>query len=307
MNRVVIILSLLVYLGLSARCVAFDILYLEESGAAMKCRIEGLGDDFIKATVLIERPGSPARKVVRSFRLTEIDYIDFDTSGEALDALGTPGKSPAVIRDEWNEKRRYLGIRKSNAGDFGLALGNVLLESDESAKIKVALDTFRLVEQSDWDETRRALAQQGRLRCLLALGQAEKALAEAKVIARESEDPVIMIEAHYVMARATRQDFEALLEENPKWREDDEVREEVEAAFNDTIDRFLYASLFFGSHDAQAARGLWNAAEVFNLAGESAAARDCAKDIVALYQGTDFAERARKLLAKAGTATPASN
>jgi hypothetical protein len=286
----------LVFLVFATNARSFDILYLKEGASPLKCRVEALGDNFVKATVLLERAGAPATKVTRSYPLEKIDFIDFEIPDAEASALKAPTASLATIRSLWNSKRRWLPVGKSNAGEIGLILSEALLSSGEPAKVKVALETFKLIERSDWNKERQAEAQQGRLQSMLALGQAEAALAEAKIIARESEDPAIMIKARYVMARAKRQEFEALLGDNPKWREDDEVRDEVEMVFNASIDQFLFSSLFFGSFEEQAARGLWNAAEVFDLAEDAEAARNCASDIVALYNGTEFSERARALL-----------
>lgn len=284
--------------GFVAPAVAFDVLKLEDESEPLKCRIDGLGDSFIVARVAIEANGK-TRTEQRTIQLEDIRFIDFEIPKPESALLERPVREQLVaLRDLWESKSKWLGVRRSNSGEVGLVVANLLLQSGEAAKVKVALTTFSMVEQGDWDETRRAHAQQGKLRALLALGRPEEALAEARLVAETAEDPTILVETQMVMAEAARREFEASLEEYPKWREDDEVREQVMAQYHTAIDQFLFPCLFHGSLEGTASRGLWNAAEVYNLAENRDLALNCAKDLLALYPGSEFEERARLLLEK---------
>ena len=287
----------------AGRSVAFDVLLLVGETQPMKCRIDGLGDDFLVARVAIETEGNVVTEK-RTIELNQIAFIDFEIPGSESVLLANPDRAQLeTLRNLWESKSKWLGIRRSNSGAVGLAVANILLASGEASKVKVALNTFRKVEHGDWNENRRALAQQGRLRALLALDRPDEALADARTIAENSEDPTLLVETRAVMAEASRRQFEASLEEFPKWREDDEVRDEVLEQFHATIDQFLYPCLFHGSLEESAARGLWNASQVYVLAGEWKAAQNCAKDLVTLYPDTIFAERGRKFLKNQVSAT----
>ena len=280
---------------------AFDVLVLVDDPQPLKCRIDGLGDDFIVARVAIDIAGKTTT-AKRSFKLAQVDFIDFevpDSEAKLLAEEADRASLPA-LRDLWESKSKWLSVRRSNAGEVGLAVAHALLATEEPAKLKVALDTFKAVEKGDWKGSRKALAQQGRLRTLLALDRPDEALAEAETIAAEAEDSTILVETRLVMAVASQKRFEASLEEFPKWREDDEVREKVMAQFHAAIDQFLYPCLFHGSIEEPAARGLWRASQVYELAGETDAATDCARDIVALYPESTFAERSRQFIANEG-------
>jgi tetratricopeptide (TPR) repeat protein len=285
---------------------AFDVLKLVDEEEPLKCRVDGLGDTFIVARVAIEiggpaGAGGKTRTEQRTIQLADIEFIDFEMPEAEASLLESPtaGKLEQ-LRDLWESKSKWLGIRRSNSGAAGLAVADVLLQSGEAAKVSVALATYAAVERGDWDTGRQALAQQGKLRCLLVLGRPEEALEEAKRVAETAEDPGILVETRLVMAQAARDQFEALLEENPKWREDDEVREQVMEHYHATVDQFLYPCLFHGSLEEPAARGLWNAVEVYLLGEDREAAQNSANDLLKLYPASEYAEKAR-LLVKAPT------
>ena len=288
--------AILLLLGLALPGVAFDVLKLVDDEVPLKVRVDGLGDTFIVARVAIESDGK-TRTEQRTIQLADIEFIDFEIpeAEASLLAAPVPGKLEQ-LRDLWEAKSKWLGVRRSNSGTVGLEVAEVLLRSGEAAKVDVALATFAAIERGDWDTSRQARAQQGKLRCLLALGRPEEALEEAKRVAETAEDPGILVETRLVMAQAARDRFEAMLEENPKWREDDEVREQVTAEYHDTVDQFLYPCLFHGSLQEPAARGLWNAAEVYLLADDREAAQNCASDLLKLYPDSEFAGKAKALL-----------
>ncbi|MGK0185166.1 MAG: tetratricopeptide (TPR) repeat protein [Verrucomicrobiales bacterium] len=298
MNRIIrpLIAATLWIAAAQASALAFDVLKLVNDPEPLKCRIDGLGDTFLVARVAIEINGRTTTEQ-RTIQLEAIEFVDFEIPAAEVQIQQQKGKGKKALeqlRDLWESKSKWLGVPRSNSGDVALAVGDALLASGEKAKATVALATFVAVEKGDWNEHRRALAQQGKLRALLALGRAEEALAEAQLVAETAEDPTILVETRMVMAAATRREFEASLQEYPKWREDDEVREQVMEQFHTTIDQFLYPCLFHGSLEESAAEGLWNAAEVYQLAGSDDAALDCSRDIVALYPQSGFAERAKQ-------------
>ena len=139
---------------------------------------------------------------------------------------------------------------------------------------------------------------------MIALGDVEAAVQEALAMAEESESAEILMDAKFVLATADFDALKKLVEEKPKWEEDDEVRPERNRMFHETIDKFLFPHLFHGSAEDAAARGLWSAVEVYRWAGEKEEARSRAGDLLALYPGTGYAGRAIQMLEQVEAAEP---
>jgi hypothetical protein len=131
---------------------------------------------------------------------------------------------------------------------------------------------------------------------MLRLGRAAEAMAEAMELERTSEDPAVLIEAKFVLAEASLQDFKKLLKNNPRWQEDEFVRPEHDRLYHATLDLLLFPYLFHGTEEAQAARGLSRAIEMLTLSGEIPEAIELAQDLVFLYPETAPAASARSFL-----------
>ena len=79
----------------------------------------------------------------------------------------------------------------------------------------------------------------------------------------------MLIEARFVLAKVDFKKLKVLVEENPKWQEDDMVRPDMEKLFHSTVDQFLFPYLFHGTEEEAAARGLMNAAVAYGLFREN--------------------------------------
>jgi len=139
-------------------------------------------------------------------------------------------------------------------------------------------------------------AKEGRLRAMVATGRAGEAVREAEEIASATEDPAVLIEAKHILAEAAGASLKKLLEDNPRWEEDLNVIPERNRLYHEAVDLFLYPALFEGSQADAAARGLWGAVGIYQLAGESANALECARDITILYTGTKYAAPAKDFI-----------
>jgi len=201
-----------------------------------------------------------------------------------------------AVRALWESKQAFLRISNSDAGRAGLTLAGLLLESGDAAGPREALELFRRIENEDWNPERRARAGQGRLRAMVATGRAAEAVREARELAEVSEDPAVLIEAKYVLARAALGEYAGLIEANPRWNEDPRVRPERDRLFHETLDLLLFPYLFHGTHESQAARGLMDAARLLVDAGDPAAARELALDLAALYPSTPQAVEAARIV-----------
>ncbi len=261
---------------------------------ALKGRVEGFQNRALRVAVIVRPDMPPATIAIPVFELQQIVFGERESERRLLTQ---PTRAPlGELLRIWKEKEPFLAVDNSDAGDFGLAVAGVLLETGNPTEITRALELYQKIYERDWNDRRNALGQQGRLRAMLRLGRAAEAMAEAAELERTSEDPAVLIEAKYVLAEASLQDFKKLLKNNPRWQEDEFVRPEHDRLYHATLDLLLYPYLFHGSEEAQAARGLSRAIEMLTLSGEIPKALELARDLVVLYPATTQADAARDFL-----------
>ncbi len=271
---------------LMATTSAEDTVHLK-NGESMTGTLEVITEDSVTLRVRGEVGSSVGR-----ISYPNIEFIEFSP---------LEGEDKAVTREElqkiWTQKQKHLHRPRSNAGNFGLAFAEKLLESENRFEHERAKSLFELIEGKDWNAENHARAKQGRLRSMIALGQIKEAMQEARVMADEAEDPRVLIEAKYVLASAEFDQLKAIEEDNPRWDLDDEIRPKRNEYFNAALDQFLFAYLFYGSEEESSARGLIGAANVYVFAKNPANARLCAEDVVKLYPNTSYRKTAEELIA----------
>jgi hypothetical protein len=220
----------------------------------------------------------------RLLQMKQVRMIDFGPVEGELQLIAAGEKAPREeLANLWNSERGYLGLPNSNAGDIGLQLAGIFLATSERIDHVKARALYAIIEKQDWNLKRRALAKRGRLNALIKLGTAEEVIAEARIIAAEDDDPGLLLDARHVIALAEFDRFSKLVANNPKWIDDDTIRDQVEERYNKLIDHFLEPFLFYGTESAAAARGLWHAAKTYELIGQEARAVECLTDIEKLY------------------------
>jgi hypothetical protein len=275
--------------------VAEDVLHMK-LGAPIRGEIDLITDSVVRVKVVIRRGGATG-SATRSLPLSLVRFIDFAPLEGEESALADPAKSGAgALGALWDAKMTNLGRANSNAGVVGLALADLLLASEGGPACERALRLYSKIELEDWDPKRASLASRGRLRALIALGKATEVMAEAQAIANETDDLELLQDAQFVLYTADSEELQSRIGENPKWREDDEVRAEIGALYNRVLDQFLTPYLFNGAEPEGAARGLWLACETYQSGGESERAAECAGDILKLYGESPFAGKARGFL-----------
>jgi hypothetical protein len=227
-----------------------------------------------------------------------VDFIDFAPLEGEAEALANPGdvKQQEVLLRLWQEKSVRLPWPASNAGEIGLVYAGALLKAGGAEGVERAFRIYSLVEKDDWDEARRDQAKTGRLRSLITLGRIEEAIREAQAVARESEDPALLIEAQLVIARASFEKLKRFEAEHPRWDQDEELAEERGRLYQLALDQFLHTPLFHGSVEERAAEALWQVVEVHQFAREATLALDRARDLVQLYPKSPEAAKAKILL-----------
>ena len=227
---------------------------------------------------------------------SHVDRVEF-SSDETRERMlkNATGANASEIEALWREARPWLGIPKSSTGEIGLAYGDLLLRGD-LASARKALDLFRTIETGAWSRPEATRARQGRLRAMVALGMVQEAVVEAKEIESIAEDPAVLIEAKFILAKAAEKALRKLVDDNPRWEEDAFVMPERNRLYEEALELYLYPALFFGSEIAVAARGLWGAVEVCRFAGDLKHALEASRDLVAFYPGTSYARQAQDFI-----------
>jgi len=246
-------------------------------------------------------PGAPAGATpvfaIVTIARAEVDRIEF-APDEARDRRVREATVAQLAEIEllWKRHEAWLAMPKSPAGAIGLAYGDLLLRTGDPANAAKALALFRQMETRSWNPGDLMFAKQGRLRAMVATGNAKDAITEAAELAKLSEDPAVLVEAKYILAEAADKGLRKLMEENPRWEEDVFVIPERNRLYNDALDLYLHPYIFFGSEIDAAARGLWGASGVYQFTGETTHAAELCRDLVAIYPGTKYAGLAQKFL-----------
>jgi hypothetical protein len=219
------------------------------------------------------------------------------TMGERqLIAEAKPESIPA-LRVFWEARRLTLKIPGSNVGDFGLALARALRQEKIHSE---ALGIAREVAEQDHDPARKARAklESDTLDFIQFMQTAKPEEVEKRAwslieATDESNPDLMLLITGYLMIK----EFESLQrieEEHPRWMEDDEVRPERDRHYHRALDLALYPSLFHPRRAAEAAEGLWQAAQVYRYTQEKEQEAGALEDLLALYAESPRTEEARK-------------
>ncbi len=273
-----------------------DTLFMNDARETKRtARVLGVDEKFFKIETVL---GAGAKATV-SVPRADVRRIEF-APNPALDALleTATAKDLGQVALLWTRWRPFVGVPKSPAGRVANVYARLLLATESPENAQQAMAMLKEVAPNLWDEDEKFLAKQNRLRAMVATGQAAEAIEEAKELAKESEDPAVLIEAKFILAEAAHEELRQLVANNPRWEEDVNVRPERARLINDALDFYLYPYLFYGSETDAAARGLWGAVEVYEFAGDGRNAHETAKDITVLYPASRYAARAGEVVAK---------
>ena len=287
---------------LAVTCIAAhaqDVLEMK-TGSSRTGKIISFDERFIRLELDFAAQGGSSARSVASIALPIGDVLSI--------AFASNSQRDAAIRSEaaqdidaldgyWIEFKPWLEMPRSPSGSIACALGNALLATKERKNADRALELFTLVEEKAWQDSDRVRAREGRLRAMTATGKAAKAIEEAKALAAETEDPEILIEANYLLAQAAEKELKDFLKENPRWDIDTSVIDQRHRLYNRVLELYLYPSLFFGTNNEKAARGLWGAIGIYRTSGEERLAIETSRDIHTFYPKTQEAEQARAYLA----------
>jgi len=301
--------TLLILLAATSICHAQDVLEMK-AGNRRVGKILSADEKFIRLQLDIPAQSGSALQAAPSIALprNDVQAIDFaiDTSRDRVVHSAAIQDIPA-LEQHWEKFRPWLDFPRSPSASIGSALGNALLATKERKNADRALELFTLIEEKAWQASDKARAREGRLRAMTATGKAAKAIEEAKTLAAETEDPEILIEANYLMAQAAEKSLRAFLKENPRWKIDPAVIDERHQLHRRALELYLYPSLFFGTNNEKAARGLWGAVGIYRTSDEEQLAVETSRDIIAFYPTTPEAEQAKSYLASLPPETLAVN
>ena len=287
----------------ASAALADDVLFLS-NGATRAGRIVGIEGANIRLQVPLSAPvGAPLTSplVFASVAVPRADVsrIEFspNPAQEHLLRSATPLQLPAV-RAAWTAAQPWLEMPRSPSARVGVLLGDLLLRSADAALYPEALRLFQIIEDKAWSEDDQASARHGRLRAMVASGQAREAIAEATELAQTTENPEVLIAAKLLLAEADATALRKLIEDNPRWQEDVAIRPERERLYQHALDLYLFPYLFHGSEIEASSRGLWGATKLYEYVGEPYAALETARDIVAIYPSTKYAALAAEWVSK---------
>lgn len=272
-----------------------DVIYLK-TGESAVCRIDAITPKITNFTLLTD-PGPAGGSARRTVATERVDYFVFGFKpGEEAVYQNRGKEDSGVLGKWWNTWFAHLGRRRSRTAAFGNAFGHALLRENSEQNAKRALAVFDRIMARAWSDRDIAEARQGRLRALMAMGDLETATHEAQLLEGETEDPGLLIEVKYLLAQADFETLKRLVEENPKWEEDDEVRPERNRLYHSVVDQLLWPHLFHATRENEAARGLFGVAGVYRFSGADALALAACEDLIQLYPDTGFTPGAAALV-----------
>ncbi len=275
--------------------VAQDVVVLK-SGESIACRLDELTDRIVNVTVSgsTEVPGSSARLTLPAEQVERIEFAFAPGEEEVFPQRAS--MSSAALKPWWDHHSAHLHRPRSRAAAWGVAYADALLREEAERGPDRALPVYDLVLARAWSPEDAAAAKRGRLRALMGKGDLATATEEARILARETEDPALLIEAEHLLAMADFQALRELEEEHPRWMDDDEVRPRRHELYHRTLDQFLKPHLFHATREEAAARGLLSAAELLLFGGEPAEARARFEDLLRLYPSTTSTAKAAEQL-----------
>lgn len=285
-----------------------DVLILKD-GNRRSGEIAGFDGNTVRLRVLMPGAGSGSIPVGATATVAvpraDIEAIEFSENPVRNSLLRDAGVQQILdVELEWMRMRQWLAVPRSLAGAMGCRFGELLLAKGSPEDVAKALEVFQEIETGAWHAPDRMRAKQGRLRTMVAKGNAAEAVVEAEKIAAEFDDPLILIEAYHIMAQAKSDELAAFLKENPRWSEDTRVIDESGTRVIDqrhklhkrALELLLYPALFYGSDNSKAARGLWGVVGIHRNGSDDAKAMEVARDIVTFYPGTPEARQASEFL-----------
>jgi len=262
-----------------------------KKGAAFKAGIVHAGE----AGLEVQRG-----TVKRTLPYDQIGGLKFGlTMGERQLIAQAKAEAIPALRVFWEARKRTINMQGSNAGDFGLALAKALRQTNALAEaLSIANE---IIEKDNHPERRsRAKAESDTLAFMEVMKTAKPDEVErrawAVTEAADESNPDLMLLVTGFLAGSEFTALKKIETENPRWMEDDEIKPQRERHYHLALDLALYPSLFHPLREAEAADGLWQAAQVYLHTRETPRAIAVLEDMLALYADSIHSAKARTLL-----------
>jgi hypothetical protein len=286
--------SFLVALCFASSLAAQDHVVMK-SGESLACRIDDLTDAIVNVTL----PGAAGvGSAKRTLAATQVERVEFGfRPGEEALFAKRGSATAAELKPWWDLWFPHLHRPSSRSGAWGLAYARAMMREGGAIGAEKSMSFLNLLIAKAWSPEVRTAAKQGRLEALMAMGDLATATAEARLLARETEDPALLIEVEHLLAQADFRTLRELEDEHPRWVEDDEVRPRRHELYHRALDQFLKPHLFHATREEAAARGLFSAAGLLLFGGEGEEAKARWEDLLKLYPESTFAAQAKERLA----------
>jgi len=262
----------LVVLAFTQVATAQDVVILKSS-TERKGKISGVEEEFLKLSL-------PAVEEALGSITISIPLDDIASMQCKSVKLPEASDSDTFISAQWRQWLPLLTVEGSPASRIGVEHTRRLLKQ---GKTDEALALFRKIEAEAWDAEGKLLAKSARLDAMIENGQIAEAQNEAKEFAKTSDDPATLIKSRYILATTASKALQKLVEDNPRFSEDPVVAREHTRLYNEALDNFLYAPVFYGAFEEDSARSLAGAIALYRFCGEDARALECARDIVKFH------------------------
>lgn len=274
---------------------AQDVLWLK-SGESVPCRIQALTDQI--AEVMMESKSPQVAAGRQTISVAQIERIDFGFVEGEKEAFARRGEMPAAtLKTWWDYHFAHLHRPRSRTAAWGIAYASALLREKSSNGPGIALAMLDRIIVRAWSPEDVSAAKRVRIQTLVARGELDAAIQEARDFAASTGDSGPMIEVSFQQALADFAALKKLEEENPRWPDDDDIRPQRELLWQRALDLLLQAHLFHPDHETEAARGLFSAAELYLHIGEVEEARARWTDLITLYPGAPQAISSRERIA----------
>lgn len=239
----------------------------------------------------------------RVIPFSDLAGIEFTFAPRELELHQKPEAAAApALKVIWDARAATMTLNGSNAADTGLALAKSLRLSGETSSLEDASKILDQIRGNDSSEHRKDLAraEQATIDFIRTskTGNSEAIDKLAWKITEESGNPDAMLLATSYLADRHFTDLKKIVDDNPRWIEDDEVKPVRDRLYNLALDFALYPSLFLGTRETESAIGLKKASDIYQFTGENLLAKKVLEDLAALYPSSEPAKETAPLLAK---------
>lgn len=267
-------------------------------GAPLKVRIVGAD-----AKGLVVDKTLATGMTTRVIPFSDLAGIEFTFAPRELELHQKPEAASApALKVIWDARAATMTLGGSNAAETGLALAKALRLSGEISSLEDASKILDQIRGQDSSEHRKDLAraEQTTIDFMRTMKSGDnKAIDKlAWKITEESGNPDAMLLATAYLADRHFIDLQKIVDDNPRWIEDDEVKPVRDRLYHLALDFALYPSLFLGTHESESAMGLKKASEIYGFTGENLLAKKVLEDLAALYPLSDPAKETAPVLAK---------